>query len=126
MEHKYLCLRADGTSEWVTLRDFTSDFVDDVHKILGIDCFEIAHTCVKDVVLILDESGKLKDRWWERINYAASHLYPGSQLGDPIVGDVILAYQVGEDLVPVPRDVIDFVTEVFNLYVEADYDDSTF
>lgn len=123
MEHKYLCLRANGAADWVTIRD--DKFVDDVHKILGIDCFEIVNTFIQDLVMIVDESGKLKERWWERINYAASHLYPGSQYGDPIAGDVILAYRVNEDLIPVPCDIISWIDDVFSLYGEANYDDST-
>lgn len=124
MKHKYLCLRQNGDSEWVTISDQSCDFNKDVHDIIHCDCFEVASTFIQNVVLILDESGKCKPNWWHRINFAASDLYPGSLHGDPIVGDVIVAYRVGPDLFPVPMDTMRAVNAAFHLFWEANYDDS--
>ena len=44
----------------------------------------------RDYCLIVDEIGKLKDGWTERINIRASRFYPGTFQGDSIVGDVVL------------------------------------
>lgn len=125
MEHKYLCLRAEGAAEWVTLRDFSSGFADDVHTILKNEGYRVVKTFVEDVVMIIDPCALSKPHWWNRINYAASDLSPDSLFGAAVVGDAILAYKVGDDIVPVPRYIIRSIVSAFSLYLEADYDDST-
>ena len=55
----------------------------------------------REFCLIVDEVGKLKDGWIDKINVRASQFYLGTQAGDPIVGDVILCarewtYSFGE------------------------------
>ena len=68
-----------------------------IKQLLNIDMAEIVYlntVCSsepnRDFCLIVDEVGKLKDGWTDRINNRASQFYPGSVFGDPIVGDVVL------------------------------------
>lgn len=119
MKNKYLLLKADGSAEFISLPDDSGEWLDAVYGAIGCDCVEIVSTVVKDVVLIVDESGKLKDGWQKRINYAASQLYAGSAYGDPIVGDVVLAYRVGPDLFPVPDYLLVQLNAMFDLYDEV-------
>lgn len=44
--------------------------------------------------LIVDEVGKMKEKWIQKINWRASQFYAGTIHGDPIVGDVILCAMV--------------------------------
>ena len=70
--------------------------LDRIKELISIEWAEIALTIIKgedprrEYCLILDEVGKLKENWTERINLRASALYAGTQFGDPIVGDVVL------------------------------------
>ena len=67
-----------------------------IKDLIGIEWGEIVLTLIKrvdpsrDYCLIVDEVGKLKDGWHDRINVRASQFYAGTPYGDPIVGDVIL------------------------------------
>ena len=70
--------------------------LDRIKELIGIEWAEIALTILKgedprrDYALIVDEVGKLKDDWMERINARASQFYAGTRYGDPIVGNVVL------------------------------------
>lgn len=70
--------------------------LDDIKKLIGIDWAEVVSLVMiknkdplRDYCFIVDEVGKLKDGWTERINIRASRFYPGTFEGDPIVGDVV-------------------------------------
>ena len=71
--------------------------LDEIKELIGIDWAEIVvlvqykpDVKTRNYCLIVDEIGKLKEDWQDRINYRASQFYPGSIYGDPIVGDVVL------------------------------------
>ena len=71
--------------------------LDDIKKLIGIEWAEIVYLSTiksedprRDYCLIVDEVGKCKDGWPDRINVRASSYYPGTAYGDPIVGDVVL------------------------------------
>lgn len=70
--------------------------LDDIKELIGIEWAEIvALLSIKskdphrDFCLIVDEIGKCKNGWPDRINMRASKFYPGTLFGDPIVGDVV-------------------------------------
>lgn len=85
--------------EVIDLPEQSSAWLRAVYRSIDCDCIEVASTVVPDLVLVLDESGKLRDGWERRINKIASILY-GSPF-DPIVGDVILCRRSGADLIPI-------------------------
>ena len=70
--------------------------LDQIKQLINIEWAEIVLTILKDedphrdYCLIVDEVGKLKEDWVERINPRASQFYAGTMHGDPIVGDVVL------------------------------------
>ena len=70
--------------------------LDRIKELISIEWAEIVLTIVKgedprrDYVLIVDEIGKLKDGWSDRINTRASQFYAGTLHGDPIIGNVVL------------------------------------
>ena len=71
--------------------------LDDIKELIGIEWAEIVVTWCKnykdrtrDYCLIVDEIGKCKDGWTDRINLRGSRFYAGTVHGDPIVGDVVL------------------------------------
>lgn len=65
--------------------------LDKLHEIIGCSCVEQVRTIVKNVVMIVDESGKIKNPPQEH-NALASTLYYGWIAGmDNIVGPAVLA-----------------------------------
>ena len=70
--------------------------LDEIKALIGIEWAEIVITKIKgedrhrDYSLIVDEVGKLKEDWMNKINWRASAYYAGTSQGDPIVGDVVL------------------------------------
>ena len=113
-ERKFLLLKANGYVECISLPDDSDEWLDAVYSAIGCDMIEIVQSLIKDVVLIVDESGKLFDGWEKRINYIASQMYGGYAYGDPIVGDVIVAYRQGPDLFPVPFPLLMQLNDVFD------------
>lgn len=84
---KYLCIYPDGRVQWVAIdRD---DLLDDLYRIIGCRCVERVRTTLKDIVIIIDESGKLKDPP-KLHNELASRLYAGWLYGDDIVGPAVV------------------------------------
>ena len=69
--------------------------LDRIKELISIEWAEVVLTIAKgddprrEYVLIVDEVGKLKDGWTDRINARASQYYAGTRYGDPIVGDVV-------------------------------------
>ena len=71
--------------------------LEDIKKLIGIERAEVVYLSTiksedphRDYCFIVDEVGKCKDGWTNRINVRASFFYPGTTYGDPIVGDVVL------------------------------------
>lgn len=63
-----------------------SQFNAEVYKLIGCDCYESV-SIYSDLVMLVDECGKLKDK---PVNARASAFYLGTLYGDPIVGDVLI------------------------------------
>ena len=85
---------ADRTDDSV---EASGRVLDDIKKLIGIEWAEIVYLSTiksedphRDYCFIVDEVGKCKDGWPDRINVRASSYYPGTVYGDPIVGDVVL------------------------------------
>lgn len=103
MKEKYLLVKTDGSRQSVSIDE--ANWLNCVYSLLNCDCIEIVQTLLRDVVMIVDESGKMKAGWEKRVNICASQFYAGAQFGDPIVGDAIFAYRIGPDLFPLPNDM---------------------
>ena len=70
--------------------DAIKDLIDIEWAEIVLTVISTKRTNLRDFVLIVDEVGKLKDGWEQRINVRASQFYLGTLHGDPIVGDVVL------------------------------------
>lgn len=91
-----------------TVEEVTDELcLQQMKQLIGIEWAEVVLTFLnssdlhREFCLIVDEVGKLKDNWIDRINVRASQFYLGTQAGDPIVDDVILCarewtYSFGE------------------------------
>ena len=112
--------------------------LDDIKKLIDIDMAEIVYLSTvvnkddphRDYCLIVDEVGKCKDGWEERINIRASLFYPGTAHGDPIVGDVAFCARewtdsFGEcDLTGLLKgEIIGFIAKIASFYSgQVDYE----
>lgn len=97
MFNKYLKINVDRNRndyELITLDD--RSFLYDCYHHIGCSCIEIVNTLIPDLVLIIDESGKLVDR--PIVNRLASMLY-GNPFDD-IVGVAIVARRSDTEIVP--------------------------
>ena len=84
-------------------------FLDALYRELNCNSIEIVHAqgfrsfLPGRPAIIIDECGKLKDGWEDRINCLCTLMYaPGV---DCIVGDALLGMQLGPELVPFPESV---------------------
>lgn len=103
MTEHYLRIDPSGELSWIPIdrvpyswTDGDGPSLDQIHSAIGCSCIEQVHTFIPGVVIIVDESGKIKDPP-QPYNHVASPLYPGYQYGDWIAGPVILC-----NLEPVP------------------------
>ena len=98
MTEKYLRIDPSGDIIWVDIDrvlyswcDADGLSLDQVHAAIGCDCLEQVCTVIPGIVLLIDESGKIKYPP-QRHNEVASRLYYGFLIGkDDIVGPVIVA-----------------------------------
>ena len=94
MQNNYLFIPADPAlpCKFISIPDSISDeenvnpFNYCVDELLTCDLYE-AVWLYSDLVMLVDESGKLKAK---PVNPRASFFYRGSSYGDPIVGDAII------------------------------------
>ncbi len=98
---------AKPTFEELYLPDQPSAWLDACYDAIGCSTIETTSTVIPDLVLVLDEEGKLWDGWRHRINKFATFLF--GKVLDPIVGDAILARVDGENLVPLTSHDVDLV-----------------
>ena len=97
---KWLKISYKGEMRYVDLPDSRSDglFLDAVLREIGCDWIEFVHVRFlgKELCFMIDELGKLKDGWEDRVNHCGSLMYaPGV---DCIVGDLLLGrYQRLDD-----------------------------
>ena len=99
MKEKYLKINPSGTLEWIELDRLPrhNDIycgaeaisVRDLHPVIGCSCVEQVSTIIPGVVIMVDESGKIKDPP-QPINHKACHLYAGSAYGDYIHGPAVV------------------------------------
>lgn len=98
MAEKYLRIDPSGEITWIQIDrvhyswcDADGLSLDQVHAAIGCDCMEQVRTVIPGIVLLIDESGKIKDPP-QRHNEVASRLYYGFLIGkDDIVGPAIVA-----------------------------------
>lgn len=102
---------AKPTFEELELPDDVSEWLDACYRVIGCSLIETVPTVFRDIILVIDQEGKLYDGWHNRINTVASILY-GSEW-DPIVGDAIIARVDGENLVPLTSNDIDRLVSRF-------------
>lgn len=100
--------------ELIELPSDISEWLKSVHKHINADIIEIVNTQLRDLVLIIDDSGKLHDNWHQHINVIATQLYGYYQ--DPIVGDCILARRCFEDIIDLTDDDIRRITSYFGSF----------
>ena len=109
MKVKNLVIYPSGTLEWVEL-DYDRRYddiyegeyaydLDQFYKVIGCDCVEQVSLRIPDVVILIDESGKIKVPA-QKHNELVSRLYGGYAFGDDIVGPAIFFRQVGPNLCP--------------------------
>ena len=87
-KERYLCIYPDGFLKWI-LAD-PNHLCDAFRKAIGCDWLENVYTILRDIVIIVDEVGKVKSNP-QRLNPIASRLYAGTPYGDPIVGPAVVA-----------------------------------
>ena len=109
----YILLFTDhkASPKRIDLPSDSKGFLHTCYSLLDCDLIEIVSTWVPDIVLIVDESGKLKDGW--KPNLLASMLYPNPF--DPIAGTAIIARRSGPDIVPLLDSDISFLSDFYGL-----------
>lgn len=98
MTESYLRIDPSGEISWIQLDRVPHEYVDgdgpdldQIHAAIGCDCIEQVRTVFERIVLLVDESGRVKCPP-QRHNEIASRLYYGFFIGkDDIVGPAIVA-----------------------------------
>lgn len=93
----HLMIYPSGELRWVDIELVPYRYFDGIglkrdclHKLISCDCLEQVRTVLPNIVLIIDESGKLKNPPQSH-NELASRLYYGYQIGmDDIVGPAVV------------------------------------
>lgn len=109
MNVKHLVIYPSGELKWVGLElnrryddiyegDWAYD-LDQIHAVIGCDCFEQVSLRIPGIVILIDESGKIKTPPQQH-NVLVSQLYGGYEFGDDIVGPAIFFRQQGPNIVP--------------------------
>ena len=98
MTEKYLKIDPSGEISWIQIDrvpyfwdpSILGSSGDQIRAAIGCSCFEQVRTVIPGIVILVDESGKLKSPP-QRHNHLASQLYAGWLLGgDDIVGPAIV------------------------------------
>lgn len=96
MSEKYLRIDPSGVISWIELDRVPYDWtdgdgisLDQIYAAIGCTCMEQVYTMIPDIVILIDESGKIKDPPQQH-NAIASRLYAGYAYGDDIVGPAIV------------------------------------
>lgn len=96
LSDKFILIKTDNSITTVDIED--DKLLDKCHELLECECIEVVSINRTDV-LIVDESGKLKDK---EVNAIASCFYPGTDYGDPIVGHALLCRRNESELEAIP------------------------
>ena len=109
MKVKNLVIYPSGKLEWVELeynRNFDDIYngayayeLDELYRIIGCDWVEQVSLRIPGIVILIDESGKIKTPA-QKHNELVSRLYGGYAFGDDIVGPAIFFRQEGPNLCP--------------------------
>lgn len=96
MIEKYLRIDPSGEISWIVFDRVPYDWIDgdgisldQIYATIGCSCFEQVRTMIPNIVILIDESGKIKEPAQPH-NEVASRLYAGSAYGDYIVGPAIV------------------------------------
>ncbi len=112
---KYLFIPVVGEVKALELQEPIN--INEVYQIIGCDCFETVRVICSDIVMMLDESGKIKTPA-KLVNPRASMLYSGIGYGDYIVGDVLIGKEVwtseGPDIGGIPPQFLSYLLDLFN------------
>ena len=109
MKVKNLVIYPSGKMEWVEL-DYNRRYDDiycgdyaydlkQIHRIIGCDMIEQVSLCLPNIVIFIDEIGKVKFPAQQH-NELVSRLYGGYAFGDNIVGPAVFFRQVGPNVCP--------------------------
>ena len=95
----YLKIDPDGTLSWIPLcrkPRFICVYhgeealdINDLYPVIGCSCVEYVYTRIRGIVILVDESGKIKNPP-QRVNPLASMLYAGAPYGDMIHGPAVV------------------------------------
>ena len=96
LSDKFILIKTDNSITTVDIED--DKLLDKCHELLQCECIRVVSINLADV-LIVDDSGKLKDK---EVNAIASCFYPGIDYSDPIVGHVLLCRRNGPELEAIP------------------------
>lgn len=99
--------------EEIDLPEDTEGFLEACYSHLHCGCIEVVPTVMRGYYLIIDECGKLKDGWHNRVNTIASELY--GSWWDTIAGDAILARVRIADLVPLTDEEVKWIKDKLDL-----------
>ena len=100
MLEKYLCIEPSGEVRWIELERkprFNGVYngeealsLKDLYPIIGCSCCELVRTCLRDIVIMVDECGRIKTPPKPH-NEIASQLYLGWHFGgDDICGTAVV------------------------------------
>lgn len=97
MTEKYLRIDPSGDISWVSIDRVPYDWtdgegmsLDQIYAAIGCSCIEMVQTVLSGIVILVDESGKIKHPP-QRLNEIASNLYEGFLVGlDYISGPAIV------------------------------------
>lgn len=97
MTESYLMIYPSGELSWVDIERKPYKFIDGygldldrIHQLIGCDCLEQVRTILPNIVLVVDESGRVKYPPQQH-NMFASRLYYGYLVGlDDIVGPALV------------------------------------
>lgn len=96
---RYLKIDPDGTLSWIPLCRkprfncvyHGEDALDvaDLYPVIGCSCVEQVYTRIRGIVILVDESGRVKNPP-QKVNPLASKLYAGAPYGDMIHGPAVV------------------------------------
>lgn len=87
-QYEFLVIETDGSLRWIQTNPFR--LCEDFYNAIGCDWLENVYTVLDDIVLIVDEVGKVKSVPQD-FNPLASRLYGGFLYGDYIAGPAVVA-----------------------------------
>ena len=121
----YLKIDPDGTLSWIPLcrkPHYDAIYcgaeaisVQDLYPVIGCTCVELVQTRIRGVVIMVYDSGKIKDPP-QPVNPLASKLYAGALFGDMIRGPAVVfslrpTPPIGEqDLFPLTRNELNLLS----------------